>query len=101
MIPVEPCCARKLVEQAVAYAQGLGFAPHPDFKKAARVFGGLKADECGRQFTFGRDGKPFYCSGPNETEEQSCRIVTQLTRRCGEGNFHYLVGVGEMEDPEE
>ena len=28
MVSVEPCCARKLVEQAVQYAQSLGLAPH-------------------------------------------------------------------------
>ncbi len=47
MTAVEPCCARKLIEQATQYAQGLGFAPHPDYKKAARVFGGLDAEQCG------------------------------------------------------
>jgi hypothetical protein len=28
------------------YAQDLGFVPHPDYKKAARVFGGLRAEQC-------------------------------------------------------
>src|SRR4051794_1071881 len=35
-----PAAGRKLVEDAVAYAQSLGFAPAPDFKKASRVLGG-------------------------------------------------------------
>jgi hypothetical protein len=37
LVATEPWRARKLVERAVQYAQGLGFAPHPDYKKAARV----------------------------------------------------------------
>lgn len=37
---ITPAAARKLVEGAVAYAQSLGFAPVPDFKKASRVLGG-------------------------------------------------------------
>src|SRR5271165_7417884 len=73
-----PRCARKLVEQAVQYAQGLGFAPHPDYKKAARVFGGLRAKQCSQKFTFGHEGKPFYRRGPRETEEQARRIVSHL-----------------------
>lgn len=97
-LTVEPECARKLVEQAVQYAQGLGFAPHPDYKKAARVFGGVSTVACGRQFAFGREGKPFYCRGPRETEDQALRIVRQLERRCGEGNFHYMVALGDAED---
>jgi hypothetical protein len=46
MAAVEPCCARKLVEQATQYAQGLGFAPHPDYKKGAPGFGGLHVEQC-------------------------------------------------------
>jgi len=95
MVAVEPCCARKLVEKAVAYAEGLGFAPHPDCKKASRVFGGIRADECGKDVAFGREGKPFYFRGPNETEAQARRIVEQLARSRGEGNFDYLVELGD------
>jgi hypothetical protein len=43
---------------------------------------------------YGHEGKPLYISGPHETGQERCRIVEQLRRRCGEGNFHYLVGVG-------
>lgn len=97
MVPLELCCARKLVEQAVAYAGQLGFAPHPDYKKAARVFGGLRAEHCTHEFTFGHQGKPFYRRGPRETEAQARRIVWQLQQRCGPGNFHYEVMLGTTE----
>lgn len=95
MVSADPCCGRKLIEQAIAYASALGFGPHPDFKKAARVFGGLRVDECPQRFVFGRDGKPFYIRGPRETEEQAKRIVQHLAMRLGEGNFHYLVRLGD------
>lgn len=98
MVSVEPRWARKLVEQATEYARGLGFAPHPDYKKAARVFGGLRAEQCSQPFTFGSKGKPFYCRGPRETEQQARRIVWQLEKRCGPGNYDYLVALGDSED---
>jgi hypothetical protein len=98
MVAVEPWCARKLVEQATEYAQRLGFAPHPDYKKAARVFGGLRAEQCVQHFSFGQHGKPFYRRGPRETEEQARRIVWQLDRRCGPGNYDYLVALGDASD---
>jgi len=98
MVAVEPWCARKLVEQAAAYARGLGFAPHPDYKKATRVFGGIHAEQCAQHFTFGREGKPFYCRGPKETEEQAQRIVWQLEQRCGPGKYDYLLALGDSED---
>ena len=98
MVAAQPTCARKLVEQAVQYAGALGFAPHPDYKKAARVFGGLRAEQCTQQFTFGREGKPFYRRGPRETEEHARRIVEHLDRRCGPGNYDYLILLGEAAD---
>jgi hypothetical protein len=92
VVPIEPACARKLIEQAVKYAAGLGFAPPPDFKQAARVFGGIKAADCPQSFTFGKDGKPLYFQGPNESPEQAERILVQLERRSGKGNYHFVVG---------
>jgi hypothetical protein len=92
MVATEPWCARKLVEQAVQYAQDLWFAP------AARVFGGLRAEQCSQKFTFGHKGKPLYLRGPRETEEQACGIVWHLQQRCGPGNFEYLVMLGEVSD---
>lgn len=98
MASVDPRCARKLVEQAALYAQGLGFAPHPDYKKAARVFGGLRADECTQKFTFGHKNKPFYRRGPRETEKQALQIVHHLEKRLGTGNYQYEVLLGEAKD---
>lgn len=97
MVPIEPCCARKPVEAAVAYARQLGIPPHPDYKQAARVFGGLQTTRYPEQFTLGHQGKPFYRRGPRETEAQAWRIVRQLQRRCGPGNFDYEVMLGTTE----
>ena len=91
MVSAQPCCARKLIEQAVAYASALGFATHPDYQQAARVFARLSAAACVQEFTFGYQGKPFYRRGPRETENQARRIVRHLEQRCGPGNYDYLV----------
>jgi len=99
MVNLEPACARKLVEQARDYALDLGFAPHPDAKQAARVFGGISAAECTSSFTFGHEGKPHYFAGPRATAEQSRRIVLQLAKRCGAGNFHVTLPVGDPRLP--
>jgi hypothetical protein len=98
MAVVDPRCALKLVEQAALYAKALGFAPHPDYKKAARVFGGVRADEWAQHFTFGHNNKPFYRRGPREIQEQALRIVHHLEKRLGSGNYHYDVLLGEAKD---
>jgi hypothetical protein len=94
---IDPACARKLVEAAEAYAADLGFRPHPDYQIGRMIFGDVDANACPMSFKFGKDGKPFYASGPYDTVEKSRRIVETLTRRCGPGGFHYLVA---LQDPE-
>jgi hypothetical protein len=97
MKKVEPAYARKLVEDAVAYAQHLGFAPHRDYKKACRVLGGIDARTCTDSFTFGKDGKPLYIRGPGETQEQADRIIAHLRRVCGDDNYHFMMPLGDTE----
>lgn len=86
-----PACARRLVEEAVAYAARLGLSPHPDYRLGCRVFGGIETSQCTSQFTFGREGKPFYIQGPQDSPRFVQNVLTNLHARCGEGNYHYLV----------
>jgi len=37
------------------------------------------------RITFGRDGVPFYVSGPYDNPRS---VVRTLDRTCGEGNYH-------------
>lgn len=89
---------RKLVEDCVAHARNLGFAPHADFKKGCRVFGGIDPSECDEKFSFGKDGKPFYVAGQYETPEKSRRIISILRAKCGEDGFHFIMPFDHPED---
>lgn len=95
---IHPACAKKLVEGAVAYAQSLGFAPHRDFKKARKVLSGLDASTCPRDFTFGRDGRPCYVRGPDDSDERVDRVLAILAARCGEDGYDYIDADAEEED---
>ncbi|MFQ5770553.1 MAG: hypothetical protein ACE5HX_08460 [bacterium] len=88
---VHPSCARKLIEEAVAYARDLGFNPHRDYRIAKMIFGDIDPDVCPMSFEFGQDGKPMYVAGPYDTPKKSKIIMDTLRRRCGEDGFHYLV----------
>lgn len=92
---LSPPAARKIVEQAIAYARGLGIAPHPDYQTAMVLFGDIDASECQEEFEFGKDGKPFFVPGPGETPERSRQIVSILTHSCGADGFHYLIPFGD------
>ncbi|MGE0128081.1 MAG: hypothetical protein AB7U82_08375 [Blastocatellales bacterium] len=93
---VEPAYAKKLVEASIAYARDLGFEPHPDYKLPRKILNGIDASECSVEFTFGKDGKPFFVSGPYDSEARSKRIVDTLHRRCGAGGYEYMVGISPL-----
>jgi hypothetical protein len=89
--PIQPACARKLIEGAVAYARNFGFAPHRHLNKAMRVFGGIRTEGCSETYVYGDKGKPHYIQSPDAPPELAARIFVQLYRRCGEGNFSFIL----------
>ena len=94
LVQIEPACAKKLIKEAIDYARDLGFEPHEDYRVARKVLQDIDTALCQEQFTFGKDGKPFFMSGPNDSPQRSRQIVETLERRCGVGGYHYLVGLG-------
>jgi hypothetical protein len=96
MRPITPGCLVKIVQGAVAYAQSFGFAPHPDYRHAAKLLEGIDPAACQQKFTFGRDGKPLYIQGPNESRAQAEAIMQRIAAAGG----HYVVGgpLSELED---
>jgi hypothetical protein len=94
---VTPAAARKLVEDAVAYAADLGFPPHADYHKAKLVFGDIDPRECTEQFEFGKDGKPYFFAGPHDGPERCRQILGILLGKCGPGGFDYVIPLGEPE----
>jgi hypothetical protein len=95
---VEPEYAVKLVENAVAYAKDLGFNPHKDYRLVKKIFGSIDPSVCPSEFEYGKDGKRFYMSGPNQTEADSNKIVHTLNERLGPDGFHFLVKMDSGED---
>lgn len=59
------------------------------------LFEGIDPSLCPNQFTFGRDGKPFYMRGPHETLQQA----EAISRRVAEAGGQFLVGspIAELE----
>ena len=95
---IHPACLRKLVEGAVAYALALGFKPCADYAGAARLFGSIEAAVCPVRFCYGKDGKPLYISGPDDSQVQSRGILDKLKRRLGQEGFSFVKATGASED---
>jgi len=90
---VDPAYARKLLHDLVRWSATLGFQPPREFAAAERLFGSIDPQSCDATFEFGKDGKPFYVSGPTESSATMRRRMDQLRARLGPDGFHWMVGV--------
>jgi hypothetical protein len=88
---ITPASACKLVEDAVEYARGLGFPPHPDYRKAKPIFGDIDPSASSEEFEFGHSGKPFFVAGPNDDRQRCRAIIATLENNCGPGGYHFLL----------
>jgi hypothetical protein len=88
----DPSYAKKLTDQAIAYAESIGFSPHADYRKVAPIWGDVDASQCTEEFTFGLDGKPSYFAGPFDDSARQNFIFRKLCETVGEGNFHFTLG---------
>jgi hypothetical protein len=95
---VEPAYAKKLVLDAIAYAHGNGFEPHPDYKLPSKVLRDIDETACATEFTFGKDGKPFFIGGPNDSPARCRQVIDTLHRRFGPDGYHYLVPLSPFEE---
>lgn len=93
----EPCSvelAHEVIYGALEYAEKLGFQPHPDFKRqlADLILDPPDAHARSQQVSFGKNGKPFFVSGPYDDARKINSVLSTLRRTCGEGNFEFMTG---------
>ncbi|HEY9620985.1 MAG TPA: hypothetical protein V6C78_11485 [Crinalium sp.] len=79
--------AQAIIFGAIDYAAKLGIQPHADFEQAKANLG-PRLDDL-PAIEFGRDGKPFYISGPYDNPD---KIIRKLEDAVGKGNFNFLIG---------
>jgi hypothetical protein len=95
----QPEYLRKLVEEALAYAEDLGFSPDPDYHRAQKLFGDIDAEACAEEFEFGKDGKPFYVPSHDDSPGRIRSITKRLTIKCGgPDGFHFIIPSPDFDD---
>lgn len=82
--------AQAIVYGAADYAQSLGFESHKDFNTKAQVHLGLRPETL-LPIEFGKDGQPFFMSGPYDDADQ---VIKTLEASVGPGNFHFMAAIG-------
>jgi len=97
LVPTDLNLAAKIIREGLAYADGLGFKPNPDYPDAAILLGDADADACDTPIPVGGpEGKPFYVDGPYDDRD---KIMGHLMRTLGPDGFHYMVSIGPRPDP--
>ncbi len=94
LVDIDPSVARKLLHDAAAYAASFGLAPREGFAEAEAIFGDIPMAT--ETFRFGKDGKPFLVSGPNDSPARIRYILDALAKRAGPGGFDYLVPLDDF-----
>ena len=90
--PVE--LAHQMIYASIEYAEQFGFQPERDFALNQYVLEPRGELDEPYSITFGRNGKPFFIAGPNDNV---ARILRQLEKTAGPGNFDFLAPMGDMD----
>jgi hypothetical protein len=92
--------AHELIYGALEYAVAFGLKPHVDFYnlKADLMLDPPDVHPRVNAVTFGKNGMPFYPSGPYDSEMMSRSVINTLTRTCGPDNFRHMVLAGGLPD---
>jgi hypothetical protein len=88
--------AHQMIYGAIDFAARFGFKPQEDFALSQLILAPRGELAEPYQLTFGRNGKPFFISGPYDN---ASRILKQLEKIAGEGNYDFLMVVGNGESP--
>jgi hypothetical protein len=95
MVKAELNLAAKIIREAIAYANELGFKPDSDYRDAMLVLGDAAPDACDEPIPLGKDGKPFFVAGPYDDVSQ---IMAKLERKLGPDGFHFLIPLSGDEE---
>ena len=75
-----------MIYASIDYAAQFGFEPQQDFALTQHLL--IPRGELEEPYAlhFGKHGKPFSIAGPHD---QTGRILRQLEKTAGPGNYHY------------
>jgi hypothetical protein len=91
-IPISYDLAHNIVFGAIEYAKKLGFAPHKDWETAQFILQPKSSPTVEKMdLDFGKDGKPFYMSGPFDKVNS---IINKLNNAVGADNYTFVAHSG-------
>lgn len=94
-----------IIFAGLEFADDFGFKPYKEFTSVAQYILEEDTDDIEMmEIDCGMNGKPAYIRGPLENDVESARIIAQLERSAGPGNYIFIDEInkwGDLEDDEE
>jgi hypothetical protein len=94
-LAISPALAHEIIYGAIEYAAHFGFKPQRDFRDSQYILDPVGTHPRSGQVEFGKDGKPLFINGPYDNVD---RILQQLRRTAGDGNFDFIAMLGSPDD---
>jgi hypothetical protein len=89
--------AHNIIYAGIEFAEGFEFKPHKEFTSITQYILEEDSDDIPLiEIECGFDEKPAYMPGPDDNEAKTYRIIAQLERTAGEGNYYLFDTEGEL-----
>lgn len=99
---IEYTLAHNIIFAGLEFAEEYGFKPVKDFTATTKFI--LEEDDENIELVeieCGMNGKPAYMRGPNDTNAMVNKILAQLDKTAGEGNYSYVDNVLSPNDEDD
>jgi len=105
LVEIEYALAHNIIHAGWEFGEEIGFKPYKDFLSITRYMLEEDSDaiplikiDCGDI-----DGKPLFVQGPFENDAEVSRILAQLEKHVGEGNYRFIMqdDIWDDEDDED
>jgi hypothetical protein len=85
--------AHNIIYAGLEFAKELGFNPHKDFSVAKYILEEDTDEVELIEIECGHEGKPMFVKSEWQSEQEANRIIAQLERTVGKGNYDYIIPV--------
>ncbi|WP_372776546.1 plasmid pRiA4b ORF-3 family protein [Mangrovibacterium sp.] len=99
MVRADYTLAHNLILASVEFAEDFGFKPHKDFTSTMQYFLAEDNDEVELiEIECGYQGQPMYVRGPFDSDADVAKVLSQLDKSAGFGNYRFIDNPEAMMD---
>ncbi len=96
-LDISPSQARRILEQAVDFARGLGFEPEGDYTGSASILGDVESTGEETVVRFPSREKPIYFASPRDSSLKIRAVLETLLDSVGPEGFDYVIDASQAQ----